>query len=132
MTPWRRITYPVGTVFRTRYSRRFVQILALTMQLCMAWMSVSALLHDENDDAVCNPVVVLHDHAAHHIGGASKDASPSQDHCFICHNLSLRSLVASVSLDAPVIASQSLAQTAVHAGSSAWVARRPARAPPLA
>ena len=132
MTPQPQTPYSDVTVFQALYRRRVVQVIALTMQVCMAWMSVSALLHSEDDDTVCNPVVVLHDHAAHHIGGATKDHAPSQDHCFICHNLSLRSLVESISLAAPAIASQSLAQTALSSATNAWVARRPARAPPLA
>lgn len=118
-------------MFHALHTRRLIKVLALTMQLCMAWMSVSALLHSEDDDA-CNPVVVLHDHAAHHIGGATQDASPSPEHCFICHNLSLRSLVSTTSLAAPAIDSQSLSQTAIISAANACVTRQPARAPPLA
>lgn len=102
------------------------------MQLCMAWMSVSALVHSDDDDAVCNPVVVLHDHAAHHIGAASDAVVPQQDHCFICHTLSMRSLAADAGIAAPLVASQSIATAFVLEATSTIVARRPARAPPLA
>lgn len=118
-------------MFRTRFSRRILQVLALTMQVCMAWMSLSALLHSEDDDTLCNPVVVLHDHAAHHIGAESTSTAPQPEHCFICHNLSLRSLVTTASLAAPAATSQSLAQALDGSTSESSVARRPARAPPL-
>jgi hypothetical protein len=118
-------------VFRTRASRRFLQVFALTMQMCMAWMSVSALLHSEDDDVLCNPVVVLHDHAAHHIGAEPKTTALPPEHCFICHNLSLRSLVTTASIAAPDITSQLLAQVLVSSTTESSVARRPARAPPL-
>ena len=62
------------------------------MQLCMAWLSVSALTHSGDDDAMCNPVVVLHNHSAHRIG-VDHAVAPAPEHCFVCHNLSLRSLV---------------------------------------
>lgn len=101
------------------------------MQLCMAWMSVSALLHSD-DDAVCNPVVVVHDHAAHHVGASSSTAGPQQDHCFICHSLSMRSLAVDAGINAPLIASQSIATSPALEASSPVVALRPARAPPLA
>jgi hypothetical protein len=73
------------------------------MQLCMAWMSVSALVHSDDDDALCNPVVVVHDHSAHRIGTGSGHHDPAPDHCFICHNLSLRSLLASTSTWCPAV-----------------------------
>ena len=101
------------------------------MQLCMAWMSVSALVHSDDDDPLCNPVVVLHDHNAHHIGGASA-ASPQPDHCFICHNLTLRSLVASATTVLADVSGQSLATASQVVAGVTLVSRRPARAPPLA
>ncbi|MEQ1727114.1 MAG: hypothetical protein ABL982_01935 [Vicinamibacterales bacterium] len=110
---------------------RLVQIVALTMQLCMAWLSVSALTHSEDDDAVCNPVVVLHDHAAHHIG-IDRDAAQEADHCFICHNLSLRSLVSATGASVPAVDAHELASRSIVVDDVLLVARRPARAPPLA
>ena len=119
-------------MIRDLRTRRLVRALALAMQLCMAWMSVSALVHSEDDDTLCNPVVVRHDHSAHHIGAASASSGPADDHCFICHNLSLRSLVATASLAVPVVVAQPFAQRSTIAAGVTLVARRPARAPPLA
>ncbi len=119
-------------VIRVLRSRRFVHALALVMQLCMAWMSVSALVHSDDDDALCNPVVVLHDHAAHHIGSPSAADTPSPDHCFICHNLSLRSLVATTDVVSPVVVEQAFVQVVTTVADVTLASRRPARAPPLA
>lgn len=102
------------------------------MQLCMAWMSVSALVHSDDDDTLCNPVVVLHDHAAHHIGSASATDAPSPDHCFICHNLSLRSLVATADVVSPVVVERAFVQVVTTAADVTLASRKPARAPPLA
>lgn len=101
------------------------------MQLCMAWLSVSALTHSEDDDAVCNPVVVLHDHNAHHIGVDHADAA-EPDHCFICHNQSLRSLVFTTSASVPALDEQELVSRSAVVDDVLLVARRPARAPPVA
>lgn len=102
------------------------------MQLCMAWMSIAALVHSEDDDAICNPVVVLHDHNAHHMGAATDSSPSAPEHCFICHNLSLRSLISTASVAMPAIDAQSLASTPDVILGVTLVARRPARAPPLA
>ena len=110
---------------------RLVQILALTMQLCMAWLSVSALTHSEDDDAVCNPVVVIHNHNAHHIG-VDHTVAPEPDHCFICHNLSLRSLVSTTTASVPNVDEHELVSPTSIVDDVLLVARRPARAPPLA
>ncbi len=109
--------------------RASIHALAVAMQLCMAWMAVSSLLHVE-DDALCNPVVA-HDHAAHRIGQAPTDDTPSSDHCFTCHNLSLRSLVASSSLASPLLVEQPVAVASSRARHVAFDSRQPARAPPL-
>ena len=97
----------------------------------MAWTAVSALVHSEDDDALCNPVVVLHDHAAHRIGAPSSAHTPAPEHCFVCHNLSLRSLVATTSLASPLAIEQSMVQHTIVSAGVTLVARRPARAPPL-
>ena len=101
------------------------------MQLCMAWLSVSALTHSEDDDRVCNPVVVLHDHSAHHIG-VDHAVAPEADHCFICHNLSLRTLASTTSASGPAIDEHELVSRFTLVDDELLVARRPARAPPLA
>ncbi len=112
-------------------SRRVAPLLALALQLWLGWTSVSILLHDDSDDPVCNPVLVLHDQNAHHFG-ASKARDSQPDHCFICHNLSLRSLVATTAEWSPAAGIEQLAVDSTHAGSATVIARRAARAPPLA
>ncbi|MBS1817874.1 MAG: hypothetical protein JSU08_08100 [Acidobacteria bacterium] len=111
--------------------RRLIHVLAFVMQLCMAWMSVSVLVHSEDDDVLCNPVLVVHDHSAHHIGAAP--VSPSApDHCFICHTQSLRSLGASIWVSSLTTAGQAVADVVGLSVGTTPLARRPARAPPLA
>jgi hypothetical protein len=97
-------------------------------------VTVSSLLHDDSDDTVCNPAVVVHDANAHRIGGAgSSPTLPDSQHCVLCHALqSLRAVQTSVrftppSVDARLVARQSVA--IIHA---LIVSTRPARAPPLA
>jgi hypothetical protein len=96
-------------------------------------VTVSSLLHDDSDDTVCNPAVVVHDANAHRIGGAESTTLPDSQHCVLCHALqSLRAVQASVrftppSVDARLIAIQSA--SVIHA---LVVSTRPARAPPLA
>ena len=110
---------------------RLVQIVALTMQLCMAWLSVSALTHSGDDDAMCNPVVVLHNHSAHRIG-VDHAVAPAPEHCFVCHNLSLRSLVSTTSLSVPTVDEHEFVSRSLVFDDLLLVARRSARAPPLA
>lgn len=101
------------------------------MQLCMAWLSVSALTHSDADDVLCNPVVVVHDHTAHHIG-SDRDVAPEGDHCFVCHNLSLRSLASTASVSVPAVDDHELVSLPTVIDDVLLVARRPARAPPSA
>ncbi len=58
------------------------------------WVAVLALLtmlpasfqpgHDLTDDPLCNPAVVVHDHAAHAVT-ANTAAPPAAEHCVLCH-----------------------------------------------
>src|SRR3954451_9410056 len=45
--------------------------------------------HPGGDDPDCNPVLVLHDHAAHRFSAAPSQTAPAPDHCYICHSLQL-------------------------------------------
>lgn len=101
------------------------------MQLCMAWLSVSALTHSGDDDAMCNPVVVLHNHSAHRIG-VDHAVAPAPEHCFVCHNLSLRSLVSTTSVSVPTVDEHEFVSRSLVFDDLLLVARRSARAPPLA
>ena len=108
-----------------------LRLLAVALQLCMALLPVSALLHSEDDDVLCNPVVVLHDHNAHHVGDAGAQ-SPAPEHCFICHNLSLRSLVETARSVQPAPSAEALVAESGLAAGIRLDTRQPARAPPLA
>ena len=108
-----------------------LRLLAVALQLCLALLPVSALLHSEDDDVLCNPVVVLHDHNAHHIGDAGAQA-PAPEHCFICHNLSLRSLVEAARSVQPAPSAEALVAESGLAAGIRLDTRQPARAPPLA
>lgn len=107
-----------------------VRVVAFAMQLCVATLSTAALFHID-DDVLCNPVVVLHDHNAHHIGEAHS-TEPTPNHCYICHNLSLRSLVESVRVALPVPTVQALVAVSRVDRGVTLDSRRPARAPPQA
>lgn len=108
-----------------------VRTVALAMLLCMVSASVSALLHSEDDDVLCGVVVEHHDHTAHRIGGATAP-TPQGDHCFICHNQSLRSLVATgVSSSAPHTEAEVEADHSPSTGVEC-PRRHSARAPPFA
>lgn len=74
------------------------------------WLAICALLttlpasfaswHDVGDDPLCNPAIVVHDHAAHQIAAAT--TSPSvPEHCAICHWL--QSLRGATSSDAFIV-----------------------------
>ena len=79
---------------------------------------------------LCGAVLEAHDHSAHRIG-AAKSSTPEADHCFICHNHSLRSLV---STGPATSACAGEARFDVDDGSGSGVelpTSQPARAPPL-
>jgi hypothetical protein len=113
---------------RTRLASLFAAVaLFATMPV-----TVSSLLHDDSDDVLCNPALVVHDQNAHRYTAPQPPTSDSQ-HCVLCHALqSIRAVQAAVrfappSVDARLIAAGSAAVT--HA---LFVSTRPARAPPLA
>ena len=95
-------------------------------------ITVSSLLHDATDDADCNPAVVVHDAAAHRVGGATT-ALPESEHCVLCHTLqSLRAVSVWVRFAAPAVDARLVATATVAAASAQLASNRPARAPPLA
>lgn len=96
-------------------------------------ITVSSLLHDEIDDAICNPAVVVHDAAAHHVGAANDEAAPESQHCVLCHTLQLlRAVPHTVRFVVPALDGRLNAITAAAAPNPHVVSERPARAPPLA
>jgi hypothetical protein len=95
-------------------------------------VTVSSFLHDEADDALCNPVVVVHDAQAHRVGAATTSIPDSQ-HCVLCHALqSLRAVSSSVRFAAPAVDASIVARAIAGAATPHVVSNRPARAPPLA
>jgi hypothetical protein len=90
------------------------------------------LVHDDADDAFCNPALAVHDHDAHRFVPDSRSASSQPDHCYLCHWHSLRTVVASVQTDAPPVEVQSIHLADAAPLTFAGSAHVPARAPPLA
>ena len=80
---------------------RLAPFAALVVLFATMPVTVSSLLHDEMDDAICNPAVVVHDPEAHEVGAAATPFPDSQ-HCVFCHAFqSLRAVSASVRFVAP-------------------------------
>ena len=94
-------------------------------------VTVSSLLHDEMDDAICNPAVVVHDAAAHQVGAAAKELPDSQ-HCVFCHAFqSLRAISAAMRFAIPYVDARLIASASVSPLAELHVSYRPARAPPV-
>jgi hypothetical protein len=109
---------------------RLAPFAALVVLFATMPVTVSSLLHDETDDAICNPAVVVHDAAAHHIGAARSDAPDSQ-HCVFCHAFqSLRAVSAAMRFAAPSVDARLIANASVTALTALLVSNRAARAPP--
>lgn len=119
-------------VIRALRRTRLASLFAAVALFATMPVTVSSLLHDEGDDLLCNPALVVHDQNAHQYT-APEPATPDSQHCVLCHALqSIRAVQASVrfappSVDARLVAAGSAA--VVHA---LFVSTRPARAPPLA
>lgn len=93
-------------------------------------VTISSLLHDGMDDAICNPAIVVHDAAAHRVGAATT-ALPESQHCILCHALqSLRAVADAVRFAAPPVDARLVGWTASAALHPLTVSNRPARAPP--
>ena len=109
---------------------RLAPLAALVSLVAMMPVTVSLLLHDEQDDPICNPAVVAHDPDAHRIGAAAATIPDSQ-HCVLCHTLqSLRAVSAAMRFGVPAVDARLTAissSAAVHVDTAS---SRPARAPP--
>jgi hypothetical protein len=111
---------------------RLAPFAALVVLFATMPVTVSSLLHDEMDDAICNPAVVVHDAEAHQVGAAAT-ALPDSQHCVFCHAFqSLRAMSASMRFAAPQLDGRLVATTSVSALTTLLVSNRPARAPPIA
>src|SRR3954465_6094642 len=77
-------------------------------------VTVTSWLHDETDDSICNPAVVIHDANAHRVTSTDTATLPDSQHCVLCHTLqSLRAVsnairFAAPDADARLIAARSL------------------------
>lgn len=102
----------------------------MAMQLGLASLSVTTLVHAD-DDTICDPQLVLHDHDGHGLrGGHTAPAAP--DHCFICHSLSLRALLATLRVAPPDAEAGARVDPSVSVPLVAFRHQLPARAPPFA
>ena len=62
---------------------RLVSLIAVLL-LFTAMPSALPLWHDDGDDPLCAPQLVVHDHNAHRIE-ASESAPAQPEHCLLCH-----------------------------------------------
>ena len=101
----------------------------LTLVVCGASLDWG---HAGGDDPDCNPVLVHHDHNAHHVGAAPANSAPAADHCYICHSLRLfhTTLTARGARVALVVQSTPFWQLDRLAASDAIDLARSPRAPP--
>ena len=118
----------ISALRRTRLAWVFAAVaLFATMPV-----TVSSLLHDDSDDAICNAALVVHDHTGHHLG-TEGSALPDPQHCVLCHTLlSLRAVATAIRFAPPPDDARLVALAATPCVSSIVVSGRPARAPPLA
>jgi hypothetical protein len=110
---------------------RLAPFAALVVLFATMPVTVSSLLHDEMDDAICNPAVVVHDASAHQVGSSATELPDSQ-HCVFCHAFqSLRAVAAAMRFAAPQVDARLIASTTASPFTTLLVSNRPARAPPL-
>jgi len=110
---------------------RLAPLAALVVLFATMPVTVSSLLHDERDDAICNPAVVVHDAAAHGIGAPATQLPDSQ-HCVFCHAFqSLRAVSEAMRFAAPYVDTRLVASSSIRPLTTLLVSNRPARAPPI-
>jgi hypothetical protein len=118
-------------VIRALRRTRLASLLSTATLLCVISLSGASFFHSENDDPICDPVLVVHDHTAHRlVAGHGAPTAPA--HCFICHWQSLRTVHAVVHEHAPATESHAVVALAWFGFDPAALSRQPARAPPLA
>jgi hypothetical protein len=110
---------------------RLAPFAALVVLVATMPVTISSLVHDEMDDAICNPAVVVHEADAHEVG-AAPTAFPDPQHCVFCHAFqSLRAVSAAMRFAAPHTDARLVASTSIDPLTALVVSNRPARAPPL-
>jgi hypothetical protein len=110
---------------------RLASLVAAVALFATMPVTVSSLLHDDRDDAICNQAFVAHDHTAHRLG-VPGTALPDSQHCVLCHALSLRAVAAAIRFAPPAADARLVALAAAPLVHAIVVSERPARAPPLA
>jgi hypothetical protein len=111
---------------------RFASLFAAVALFATMPVTVSSLLHDDGDDLLCNPALVVHDQNAHRYT-APEPASGDPQHCVLCHALqSIRAVHASVRFAPPSVDARLMAAGSAAVIHALFVSTRPARAPPLA
>ena len=118
----------IGALRRTR----FAPLVAAVAMLATMPVTVSSLLHDDRDDGLCNPALVLHDQDSHQFN-APEPASADPQHCVLCHALqSLRAVHGVVRFAPPAVDARLVACRSSAVINALIASTRPARAPPLA
>jgi hypothetical protein len=113
---------------RRRRLASFVAVLVLVATLPATFPT----FHDDGDDPLCSPALVVHDHAAHRIGAASS-LTPAPEHCFLCHWLqSQRVPTITTRFVPPAVQSAALTHVDLPSAVATLATNRSGRAPPLA
>jgi hypothetical protein len=111
---------------------RLAPLFAAIALFAMTPVTVTSLLHDETDDAICNPAVVVHDANAHHVASPDTRTIPDSQHCVLCHALqSLRAVSTAIRFAAPAVDARLIAAASISRLNAALSSSRPARAPPV-
>ena len=123
--------YPVSVIRGLRRTR-FGSLLSVATLLSVLSLSASSLVHDDRDDALCNPAIAIHDHDAHRLVADNSSSPTTPAHCFICHWYSLRTVQSVAQYDVPATESRAVIGRISNGPAAETVSRQPSRAPPLA
>ena len=110
----------------------FARLLSVATLLCVVTLSTSSLVHHDDGDADCGPLLIVHDHSAHRFVPDAASSAEQPEHCYLCHWSSLRTVEAAVPFHAPMPDSRRLASVDAVELFPVADARQPARAPPVA
>ncbi len=111
---------------------RFGSLLCVATLLSVLSLSASSLVHNDLDDALCNPAIAIHDHNAHRLVADHSSSPTTPTHCLICHSHSLRTAPSVAQSDVPAIDSRTVVCEVSTGLAAEYLTRQPARAPPLA
>ena len=115
-----------------RHTRAFAHF-ALLVMLGSVPVAVTALVTDDGDDVVCQPLLVLHDHNAHRMGGSRAPSTTDHQHCAVCHWLqSLQTTAPAAAVGAPATNCHQVAVSDLPLTLASAASLLAARAPPTA